>query len=147
MDGDIKEIDIENKTDEKAKMKMLKNIEFGIIKREEEFMVVEDDDDEEDDKKEESSSDSETELEDIDESKLNIKSKKENAELKFCLNNVNKKFENEIKGIKRNNELKEKELKETKEVIKKNATLIELLGEKISKYEKIKKEYQNLLKN
>ena len=28
VDGDIKEIDIENKTDEKAKMKMLKNIEF-----------------------------------------------------------------------------------------------------------------------
>ena len=65
------------------------------------------------------------------------KLRKENAELKFCLNNVNKKFENEIKEIKRNNELKEKELKETKEVIKKNATLIELLGEKISKYEKM----------
>ena len=42
------------------------------------------------------------------------KLRKENAELKFCLNNVNKKFENEIKEIRTNNELKEKELKETK---------------------------------
>ena len=75
------------------------------------------------------------------------KLRKENAELKFCLNNVNKKFENEMKEIKNNNELKEKELKETKEILKKNATLIELLGEKISNYEKIMeqmKEEQNL---
>ena len=65
------------------------------------------------------------------------KLRKENAELKFCLNNVNKKFENEIKEIRTNNELKEKELKETKEILKKNASLIELLGEKISNYEKL----------
>ena len=64
------------------------------------------------------------------------KLRKENAELKFCLNNVNKKFENELKEIKKNNELKERELKETKEILKKNATLIELLGDKISNYEK-----------
>ena len=75
------------------------------------------------------------------------KLRKENAELKFCLNNVNKKFENELKEIRANNELKEKELKETKEILKKNAALIELLGEKISNYEKIieqTKEKQNL---
>ena len=75
------------------------------------------------------------------------KLRKENAELKFCLNNVNKKFENEIKQIRNNNELKDKELKETKEILKKNAALIELLGEKISNYEKIidqMKEQQNL---
>ena len=64
------------------------------------------------------------------------KLRKENAELKFCLNNVNKKFENELKEIRKNNELKERELKETKEILKKNATLIELLGDKISNYEK-----------
>ena len=75
------------------------------------------------------------------------KLRKENAELKFCLNNVNKKFENEIKEIRSNNELKEKEFKETKEILKKNASLIELLGEKISNYEKLieqMKEEQNL---
>ena len=64
------------------------------------------------------------------------KLRKENAELKFCLNNINKKFDNEVKEIKNNNELKEKELKETKEIMKKNAALIELLGEKITNYEK-----------
>ena len=64
------------------------------------------------------------------------KLRKENAELKFCLNNVNKKFDNELKEIKNNNELKDKELKETKEILKKNAALIELLGEKINNYEK-----------
>ena len=64
------------------------------------------------------------------------KLRKENAELKFCLNNINKKFDNEVKEIKNNNELKEKELKETKEIRKKNAALIELLGEKITNYEK-----------
>ena len=75
------------------------------------------------------------------------KLRKENAELKFCLNNVNKKFDNELKEIKTNNELKEKELKETKEILKKNAALIELLGDKISNYEKTietLKEEQNL---
>ena len=75
------------------------------------------------------------------------KLRKENAELKFCLNNVNKKFDNELKEIKNNNELKDKELKETKEILKKNAALIELLGEKINNYEKAietLKEEQNL---
>ena len=60
------------------------------------------------------------------------KLRKENAELKYCLNNINKKFENETKELRNNNELKEKELKETKEILKKNANLIELLGEKIT---------------
>ena len=64
------------------------------------------------------------------------KLRKENAELKFCLNNINKKFDNELKEIKNNNDLKDKELKETKEIMKKNAALIELLGEKITNYEK-----------
>ncbi len=75
------------------------------------------------------------------------KLRKENAELKFCLNNVNKKYDNELKEIKNNNELKDKELKETKEILKKNAALIELLGEKINNYEKTietLKEEQNL---
>ena len=75
------------------------------------------------------------------------KLRKENAELKFCLNNVNKKFDNELKEIKNNNELKDKESKETKEILKKNAALIELLGEKINNYEKTietLKEEQNL---
>ena len=75
------------------------------------------------------------------------KLRKENAELKYCLNNINKKFENETKEIRNNNELKEKELNETKEILKKNANLIELLGEKISNYEKLieeLKEQQNL---
>ena len=65
------------------------------------------------------------------------KLRKENAELKFCLNNINKKFDNELKNIKNNNDLKDKELKETKEIMKKNVSLIELLGEKITNYEKI----------
>ena len=47
------------------------------------------------------------------------KLRKENAELKFCLNNINKKFDNELKNIKNNNDLKDKELKETKEIMKK----------------------------
>ena len=64
------------------------------------------------------------------------KLRKENAELKFCLNNINKKFDNEVKEIKNNNDLKDKELKETKEIMKKNAALIELLGERITNYEK-----------
>ena len=75
------------------------------------------------------------------------KLRKENSELKFCLNNINKKFDKELKDIKTNNDLKDKELKETKEIMKKNAALIELLGEKISNYEKTiseLKERQNL---
>ena len=59
------------------------------------------------------------------------KLRKENAELKFCLNNINKKYDNELKDIKSNSELKE-----TKEILKKNASLIEILGEKIKNYEK-----------
>ena len=65
------------------------------------------------------------------------KLRKENAELKFSLNNINKKFDNELKEIKKNNELKNKELKETKEIMTKNADLIELLGGKITYYEKL----------
>ena len=65
------------------------------------------------------------------------KLRKENAELKFALNNINKKFDNELKEIKKNNELKNKELKQTKDIMNKNASLIELLGEKISNYEKL----------
>ena len=64
------------------------------------------------------------------------KLRKENTELKFCLNNINKKYDNELKDIKSNSELKDKELKETKEILKKNASLIEMLGEKIKNYEK-----------
>ena len=83
------------------------------------------------------------------------KLRKENAELKFSLNNMNKKFDNELKEIKKNNDLKNKELKETKEIMNKNASLIELLGEKISNYEKLvselkekqKSEQQESLKN
>ena len=65
------------------------------------------------------------------------KLRKENAELKFSLNNINKKFDNELKEIKKNKELKNKELKETKEIMSKNADLIELLGGKITHYEKL----------
>ena len=77
IENNNKNIKEPNDNEDKDVVIDIDDIEFGIIKREEEFMVVEDDEDEEDDKKEESSSDSETELEDIDESKLNIKSKKE----------------------------------------------------------------------
>jgi hypothetical protein len=38
---------------------------------------------------------------------------KENAELKFCLNNLNKKFEKEIKDLKLQNEKKSKEIQST----------------------------------
>ena len=62
---------------------------------------------------------------------------KENAELKFCLNSLNKKFDKEIKDLKLQNSNKTKELQSTKEIIKKNTALIELLGEKIMNYEKI----------
>ena len=44
---------------------------------------------------------------------------KENAELKFCLNNLNKKFEKEIKELKLQNENKIKEINSTKAIIKK----------------------------
>ena len=62
---------------------------------------------------------------------------KENAELKFCLNNLNKKFDKEITELKLQNSNKTKELQGTKEIIKKNTALIELLGGKIMNYEKI----------
>ena len=70
---------------------------------------------------------------------------KENAELKFCLNNLNKTYEKEIKDLKLHNMNKSKEIDSTKEIIKKNASLIELLGGKIMNYEKMFKEIE--LKN
>ena len=77
-------------------------------------------------------------------SELKILSK-ENAELKFCINNLNKKFEKEMKDLKSQNLNKSKEIQSTKEIIKKNTALIELLGGKIMNYEKIFKEIE--LKN
>ena len=77
-------------------------------------------------------------------SELKILSK-ENAELKFCINNLNKKFEKEMKDLKLQNLNKSKEIQGTKEIIKKNTALIELLGGKIMNYEKIFKEIE--LKN
>ena len=68
---------------------------------------------------------------------------KENAELKFCLNKLNKKFEIELKDLKLKNINKSKELDKAKEIIKKNTSLIELLGEKIKNYEKIFKEIES----
>ena len=68
---------------------------------------------------------------------------KENAELKFCLNNLNKKFEKEIKDLKLQNINKTKEIQSTKEIIKKNTALIELLGGKIMNYEKIFKDIES----
>ena len=56
---------------------------------------------------------------------------------KIFLNNLNKKFEKEIKDLKLQNENKTKEIKSIKEIIKKNTALIELLGGKIMNYEKI----------
>ena len=70
---------------------------------------------------------------------------KENAELKFCINNLNKSFEKEIKYLKLKNSKKSKEIDSIKEIIKKNASLIELLGGKIINYEKIFKDIE--LKN
>ena len=71
----IKEI---NNKDEKELMIDIDNIDFGVIKREEEFIVVEEEDsDEEENDNLKDSNDSETELEDIEESKLNAKYKKE----------------------------------------------------------------------
>ena len=74
-------------------------------------------------------------------SELKILSK-ENAELKFCLNNLNKKFEKEIKDLQLQNSNKSKEIQSTKEIIKKNTALIELLGGKIMNYEKIFKDIE-----
>ena len=60
--------------------------------------------------------------------KLELKNlSKENAELKFCLNNLNKTYEKEIKDLKLRNINKSKEIASTKEIIKQNASLIELL--------------------
>ena len=70
------------------------------------------------------------------------KLRKENAELKFSLNNINKKFENELKEIKKRKEIKNSQLKKAKEILKKNAALIESFGGKISDYEKIINEYK-----
>ena len=75
-------------------------------------------------------------------SELKILSK-ENAELKFCLNNLNKKFEKEIKDLQLQNSNKSKEIQSTKEIIKKNTALIELLGGKIMNYEKIFKDIES----
>ena len=63
--------------------------------------------------------------------------RKENSELKFCLKNLNQKFDSQIKTMKLQNELKNKELKESKNIITKNMALIELLNDKISTNEKI----------
>ena len=68
---------------------------------------------------------------------------RENSELKFCLEKLNKKFEKEMKDLKIQNSNKIKEINSSKEIIKKNMVLIELLGDKISKYEKIFKELEN----
>ena len=67
---------------------------------------------------------------------------RENSELKFCLEKINKKFEKELKELKSQNLNKTKEINTSKEVIKKNVALIELLGNKISKYEKVFKEIE-----
>ena len=71
---------------------------------------------------------------------------RENAELKFCLEKLNKKFESELKDLKLQNSNKIKEINSSKEIIKKNVALIELLGEKISKYEKIFKNIESKTK-
>ena len=68
---------------------------------------------------------------------------RENSELKFCLEKLNKKFEKEMKDLKIQNSNKIKEINSSKEIIKKNVSLIELLGDKISKYEKIFKDIEN----
>ena len=71
---------------------------------------------------------------------------RENSELKFCLEKINKKFEKEIKELKSQNLNKTKEINTSKEIIKKNVALIELLGNKISKYEKVFKEIEGKTK-
>ena len=65
---------------------------------------------------------------------------KENQELKFCLDILNKKHEKEMKVLKLNNIKKIKEIQSTKEILKKNIVLIELLGSKVVKCEEILKE-------
>jgi hypothetical protein len=55
---------------------------------------------------------------------------------------MNKKFDKEIKELKAINNSKMKEINSSKEIIKKNVALIELLGNKITKYEKIFKEIE-----
>ena len=71
---------------------------------------------------------------------------RENSELKFCLEKINKKFEKELKELKSQNLNKTKEINTSKEIIKKNVALIELLGNKISKYEKVFKEIEGKTK-
>ena len=68
---------------------------------------------------------------------------KENSELKFCLNNLNKKYEKEIKELKAQGINKTKEIQSTKDIIKKNTALIELLQSKIINYEKKFKEIES----
>ena len=70
---------------------------------------------------------------------------KENDELKYCLHKLNNKNNTEIKKLKLQNINKTKEIESAKKIIKKNASLIELLGDKIINYEKIFKEIK--LKN
>ena len=65
---------------------------------------------------------------------------KENVELKFCLNKLNNKCDTELKKLKLQNINKCKEIDHAQKIIKKNASLIELLGGKIINYEKIFKE-------
>ena len=65
---------------------------------------------------------------------------KENQELKFCLDILNKKYEKEMKDLKFKNIKKIKEIQSTKEILKKNITLIELLGSKVVNYEEILKQ-------
>ena len=67
---------------------------------------------------------------------------RENLELKFCLDKLNQRFEKELKFLKNESLAKTKEINSSKEIIKKNIALIELLGNKISNYEKIFKEMQ-----
>ena len=65
---------------------------------------------------------------------------RENSELKFCLDKLNKKFEKEMKDLKIQNMNKIKEINNSKEIMKKNVVLIELLGKKyqnMNKYLKI----------
>ena len=71
---------------------------------------------------------------------------RENSELKFCLDKLNKKYEKKMKELKIQNSNKIKEINSSKELIKKNIGLIELLGDKISKYEKIFKDLENKTK-
>ena len=67
---------------------------------------------------------------------------KENKELKFCLDSLNKKFETEIEDLKLKNLNKNKEIQSTKQILKQNLTQIKLLESKLFSYEKILKETQ-----